>query len=237
MLDGSGNFTPAAYGFNLADVSSADEASALPAGVKGMIYLGLCNGADANFVAAVQPFAGNPKVFGFYLADEPDPASCPAANLRAESNYVHSHDPGAVTFIVLMNMSATSSPTYQNTYNPANSGVDLYGLDPYPCRTELGGCAFGWIPLAVSAARSAGVPLSAIVPVYQAFGGGSWADDGGGRYLMPTAAQETQILQAWSAAVPAPRFDYAYSWGSQNGDTALSMSPAVTQVFAAHNRA
>ena len=33
-----------------------------------------------------------------------------------------------------------------------------------------------------------------------------------------------------------PGFDYAYSWGTQNGDTALSDAPAsLRQVFAASN--
>ncbi|MGC2783579.1 MAG: hypothetical protein WA397_07045, partial [Roseiarcus sp.] len=30
-------------------------------------------------------------------------------------------------------------------------------------------------------------------------------------------------------------FDYTYSWGAQEGDTALGQDPALQQVFAAHN--
>jgi hypothetical protein len=220
----------------VADISSASAASALPAGVKGLVWLGLCHGADASFTSTLTSFVGNSKVFGFYLMDEPSPSSCPAANLLAESDWIHAHVPGTVTFVVLMNMSATKSPTYQNTYNPANSHVDLYGLDPYPCRTELGNsCDYNWIPLAVLAAESAGVPLADIVPVYQAFGGGNWGDDGGGQYLMPSAAQEAQILQTWGTAVPTAAMDYAYSWGSQDGDTSLSTSSSVELIFANHN--
>src|SRR5205823_3981074 len=114
--------------------------------------------------------------------------------------------------------------------------IDLYGLDPYPCRVDLNGCDYAMIPAAVSAARTAGIPLASIVPVYQAFGGGGWIDDTGGSYQLPTADEETQILSSWASVVPSPVFDYAYSWGTQNGDTALSNSPPeLLQVFAGHN--
>ena len=52
---------------------------------------------------------------------------------------------------------------------------------------------------------------------------------------MPTATQEQQILATWASVAPTPAFDYAYSWGTQSGDTALSNDPALQAVFAAHN--
>ncbi|MDX8441871.1 calcium-binding protein, partial [Mesorhizobium australafricanum] len=39
----------------------------------------------------------------------------------------------------------------------------------------------------------------------------------------------------WSKLVPSPAFDYAYSWGSQQGDTALGSDPALQAVFLQHN--
>ena len=237
----SGGYAPAQAGFNLADLSGVSTLNALPSGVKGLVWLGLCNGADSNFINAVKPFIGNPKLFGFYLMDEPDPTGqwnplCPAANLLAESDWIHANVPGAKTFIALMNFGSTKSPTYANTYNPANSHIDLYGLDPYPCRSELGGCDYNRITVAVAAAEAAGIPLGSIVPVYQAFGGGNWSDDGGGYYLFPTASEEQQILATWAGLVPSPVFDYAYSWGSQNSEQALESSTELQAVFAAHNQ-
>ena len=237
----SGGYAPAQAGFNLADLSGVSTLNALPSGVKGLVWLGLCNGADATFINAVKPFIGNPKLFGFYLVDEPDPTGqwnplCPAVNLLAESDWIHANVPGAKTFIVLMNFGSTKSPTYANTYNPGNSHIDLYGLDPYPCRSELGGCDYGRITVAVAAAEAAGIPVGSIVPVYQAFGGGTWSDDGGGYYLLPTPSQEQQILATWAALVPTPVFDYAYSWGTQNSDQALESSTDLQAVFAAHNQ-
>lgn len=236
-----GTYTPAALGFDLADINSPSELSELPPGVSALVYLGLCNGADPNFVSTVSPYLGNGQVFGFYLMDEPDPSGlykpiCSAENLKAESDWIHQNDPGTKTFIVLMNRNSSSDPNYQDTFNPENSDIDLYGLDPYPCRTELGGCDFGYITSGVAAAEAAGIPLADIVPVFQAFGGGTSSDDGGGSYAVPTASQEQTILSTWSSVVPDPVFDYAYSWGSQNGDTSLASLPDLQNLFEAHNR-
>jgi hypothetical protein len=73
-------------------------------------------------------------------------------------------------------------------------------------------------------------------PLYQAFGGGNYPDDAKGYWVLPTAAQERQLLAAWAQLVPDPKFDYAYSWGSQQGDTAMSQSPALQAVFTAKNK-
>jgi len=239
-FDSSGNYVPAQAGFNLADVSSVSELDSLPSGVKGLVYLGLCNGADSSFINAVQLFIGHQKLFGFYLMDQPDPTGrsaplCPAANLMAESDWIHANVPGAQTFIVMININTSTAPVYANTYDPANSHIDLYAPDPYPCRTEVGGCDYSKITSAVAAVEAAGIPRDSIVPVYQAFGAGNWSDDGGGQYTLPTPSQEEQILAVWAPLVPNPVFDYAYSWGTQNADQALEDSPALQTVFSAHN--
>ncbi len=196
-FDSSGNNVPANAGFNLADVSNVSQLDSLPSGVKGLVWLGLCDGADSSFINAVQPFVGDPKVFGFYLMDEPDPTGrwaplCPAANLMAESDWIHANVPGAQTFIVMINVNTSAAPVYANTYNPDNSHIDLYAPDPYPCRTEVGGCDYSRIPSAIVAAEAAGIPRDSIVPVYQAFGGGGYSDDAGGQYTLPTASQDSQ---------------------------------------------
>ena len=231
----NGAYLPGQDGFNLADVSSASQVDALPAGVKGLVWLGQGDGVDFAFLAAVQPFVGgNSKLFGFYLVDEPDPSQVSAANLKAELDWIHANIPGAETFIVLENLGTPTSPSYLNTYNPANTDIDLFGLDPYPVRPQFsGGVDNSVIPDAVAAAEAAGIPLSKIVPVYQAFGGGGYGGAEG--WTMPTASQEQQILATWGSVVPTPVFDYAYSWGSQEGDLSLSGSSALQEVFAAHN--
>src|ERR1700692_3114587 len=244
-FDKDGQYLPGKIGFNLADVSSVSQLDSLGADVKGLVWIGQCNGADENFRRAVQPYIGNSKVFGFFLMDDPDPRGilesgklsfpCTPDNLKAESDWVHSHVPGAMTFIVLMNLSSSKTPSFENTYNPANSHIDLFGLDPYPCRTELHGCDFDMIDRYVAAATSWGIPRGSMVPFYQSFGGGDWVDDYGGEYLLPTAEQMRQILDRWRRHVNAPAFDAVYSWGSQRADVALESSLALQEVFLAHN--
>jgi len=224
-------YLPGADGFDLADVSSNSATTALPAGVKGLEYIGSCAGATTSFQTTIASFIGDAKVFGFYLVDEPHLSSCPPANLKAESDWIHGNDPGTKTFIVVESAATNPAmPNYENTYNPANTDVDLFGLVSYPCQKGLSGCAYSWIPATVAAAERAGIPLADIVPVYQAFG----AYDAG-QWDLPTASQESEILSMWGSAVPTPVFDYAYSWGAQWGDQALGGSPSLQSVFLAHN--
>lgn len=228
-------FLPGKDGFNLADVGSVDQLRSLSSNVLGLVYLGLCKGADSSFISAVKPFVGQPKVYGFYLMDEPDPTGqyaplCPAANLKEESDWIHANDPTTKTFIVLMNLGTPTSPSFTGAYMSANTDIDLFGLDPYPCRPEFGGCDYAVITDGVSTAEAAGFAEDQIVPVYQAFGGGGYRS-----WKLPTAAQEQTILATWGILIPNPAFDYAYSWGRQERDRSLQHSNALRAVFATHN--
>ena len=235
----NGQYAPGADGFNLADVSSKSGLDSLPAGVQGLVHLGLVNGADATFQNTASQHIGDPQLFGFYPVDEPNPTGkwgtqASAANLKAESDWIHAHVPDAKTCIVLMNMGSEENPTYQNTYNPANTDIDLYGLDPYPVKSSLpNGYNLSVIGKAVQAAEASRIPQSQLVPVYQAFG-----TNGTGAYapwLVPTATQDQQILSTWGQYLPHPVFDFAYSWGVQDGDQVLSVLPDLQKVFATHN--
>lgn len=239
-LDSQGNFTAGADGFNLADIEYADQANALPSGVQGLAWLDQYHGVTQDFINQVTPFLNNPKVFGFYLVDEPDPSGqsgpqASAADLMAESDWIHQHDPGAKTFTVLDNMGTSDNPSYDNTYNAANTHIDYFGLDWYPVWSDRSNVDLSTIDKYVAAAEHAGIPLDSIVPVYQAFGGGSWTTETGSQQVMPTAEQAQAMINHWADLVPNPAFDYAYAWGSQNGDTALENSPELQKVFLAHN--
>jgi hypothetical protein len=87
----------------------------------------------------------------------------------------------------------------------------------------------------VRAAEASGIPRSRMVPSYQTFGGGKWRDGNGGIYILPTAEQLREIMDRWRRAVPAPAFDMAYSWGSQNGDVALENTPELQRALAVQN--
>jgi hypothetical protein len=241
FLDGT--YIPGQAGFNLADVGDVGQLKTLPADVQGLVWIGQCAGVDARFIATITPYLGNAAIFGFFLMDDPDPrpnrltghAECEPANLIAESDWVHTHMPGAKTFIVPMNLSSANAPSFLGTYNPENSHVDFYGIDPYPCRTEINGCDYTMIDKFVLAAEASGIPRSRMVPTYQAFGAGNWRDGNGGVYTLPTAEQLREIMDRWRRALPAPAFDMAYSWGAQNGDVALENAPELQRAFAVQN--
>jgi hypothetical protein len=209
---------PGSAGFNLVDVYTPDQLNSVPAGYKALVNVQYMlgnnpNGADSTFINFIKPFIGNPKVYGFYLADEPNPAVVPASNLKAESDWIHANFPGAKTFIVLYN-------NYQG-YTPSNTDIDLVGLDPYPIRTW--GVDYSYIPAAVIATERLGWSRDQIVPVYQAFG------DARTSFVAPTAEQEQMILAIWGILTPNPAFDYAYSWW------ALGDRPDLQAVFTVQN--
>lgn len=238
-IESNGTYSAGSAGFNLADVQSLEQLNALPEGTKGLVWLDTAEGVTSDFINNISQYIGNDKLFGFYLADEPDPTGqwgtkVSAADLKAESDWIHANVPGAKTFIVMMNMGSTTDPSYMNTYNPANTGIDYYGLDPYPVRSG-GQLDLSVIDKNVEAAIKAGIPLESIVPVYQAFGGGGWSTDTGGKYVMPTTAQMEAMIDHWAGVVPDPVFDYTYHWESQNGDQALSTNAALLEVFREHN--
>jgi Ca2+-binding RTX toxin-like protein len=230
----------ATAGFNLVDVQYLSQVNALPEGMKALVYLSAHDGVTSSFIEKVTPFLNNPKVFGFFLVDEPDPTGrwgtyASAADLKAESDWIHSHFPGAKTFITMMNMGSPTNPDFSHTYNPANTGIDYYGLDPYPVRDDTTTVDYNMIDRAVAAAVKSGIPIDKIIPVYQTFGGGNWTTDTGGKHLMPTPSQMQTMMDHWAALVPSPAFDYAYAWGSQNGDTALENSSELQAFFLQHN--
>lgn len=257
-FDSSGNYLPGSLGFNVADIGSASALSWIPSGVKGLAWLGLCNGADTNFKATVDGYKANAaqyhNLYGFYVMDDPDPTGkwatqCTAAHLKEEADYIHAAIPGAVAFIVPMNLSSSSSPTFDPgggipVYSQANTHMDAFGLDAFPCRSTFGNfdpvtghasCHLDMINGYYNAARSIGIPQSAIVPIYQTFGLGTWGEDTGGQYAVPTVDQENQILARWASLTPTPLFDYAYSYGVQNSDKALATIADLQPVLAAHN--
>ena len=207
---------------------------------KGLVWLDEGEGVTQSFIDKVTPFIGNPKVFGFFLVDEPDPTGqyntqVNAADLKAESDWIHSNVPGAKSFITMMNMGSTADPDFSNTYNHDNTHIDLFGLDPYPVRTGTDTVDYDQIDKAVAAAVASGIPISQIVPVYQTFGGGTYMTDTDGKYVMPTASQEQTMMDHWASLVPSPAFDFAYAWGSQEGDVALESSSELQAVFREHN--
>jgi hypothetical protein len=214
LVNLQGSTRPMSLGYNVLDVgSTTQQVNALPDGTVGMVWLGQkCpTKADATFKAVIDRLASNPKVYGYYLSDEPHIADCargPAA-LETRATYIRLASGGRQrSFIVL------SKAADYKAFRPTQTRVSLFGLDPYPCSTAHPSCDISMIPDKVNKAVAYGIPRGRIVPVYQAFGQSRTA--GGGYYRLPSATQLQAILQAWSSAVPDARLDYTYGWGNQS---------------------
>jgi hypothetical protein len=217
-----------AIGFNVHDTGmSTSTINALPAGSQALVWVGIgasnCSATlSSTFTSFVLANAANPRLFGFYLTDEPLDNTCVAA-VTAYTKYIHDNAPGKKSFILL-----TDWPGTYAAYRPAVTNVDLIGLDPYPVKD--GKYDSTLISQQVNNAVAAGVPLSRIVPVFQTFGGEGWD--------APTAAQLTTILAQWAALIPNPPLDYAYSWGTQSNalSAALVTRSDWRDIMAVHNK-
>lgn len=244
-----------ALGFNLIDTGpDPTTINALPSGVRALVWLGTLDNHDCGhpgytytaFTDAVDRLVADPKVFGYFLADEPHPKDCPAAaaDLRQRADYIHAHDPTHRSFVVVLDGSNQCGGTYGCEFAalaPAKTHVDLIGLDPYPCNTGNAGagCTYQKIDDTVHHAEQNGVPAEAIVPVFQTFG---QACTGSAYYRLPSTAELRTMLSHWAALVRHPVFDYAYGWEHQDSAcptlsdaNGLNGYPDLQAVVAQHN--
>lgn len=209
-------------GFNVWDVGPEDVAS-LPAGHLGLIWYGggdygTCEPSEttAAFKAQVDALATSDKVYGWYLWDEPAVERCGdelVALLEERAAYIRERTGGAqLSFVVAGGGDGEPVPP---ELAPDRSGLDLLGLDPYPCR--LGEeCEYDLIDRAVAESVANGTPMEHLVPVYQAFGHED-CSGGDAKWRMPTAEETAAMFERWDEVHPAPVFDMAYSWNRQPG--------------------
>ncbi|HEX5560717.1 MAG TPA: hypothetical protein VFX52_03665 [Nocardioidaceae bacterium] len=220
---------PRSVGFNIFDTgSSKQQIDALPSGVRALVWLGeKCpTAADDAFRSTVNALANDPKVFGYYLSDEPHIGDCPNGpqNLRTRTDFIRqTTGMRQKSFIVL---------SKQEDYAPfrvAVTGISYIGLDPYPCSVAHPTCDPSKIDEKVGLALQAGIPQTRLVPVYQAFGQTATSS---AYYNLPTADQMQTMLQRWTTLVPHPAFDYTYGWDHQSSSNpTLVDSPSLQALF------
>ena len=207
-----------ALGYDLVDVGAdPSEIAAVPADMQALVWVGnfQCDDFDLGFeefTRAVDRFGRDPRVYGWYLSDEPNTGDCPkiAGEIRARAEYIRRNAPGQISYISL-----TDFP--MRTLTPARVGVDLFGLDPYPCEGSAEPrerCDIRAIDRMVRMARDAGIPRNRIVPVLQVFG--QSCSSGDKQYWLPTQSQFRRILARWDRLVPRPPLEISYSWGHQD---------------------
>jgi hypothetical protein len=261
-----------ALGFNLFDVAGSKTnpanvlvlVNALPDGTQALVWMGNLGNApkgqncpppgfsEAEFQAQVDILANSPKVFGYNLADEPHPSVCPEAadDIQARSDYIHTHAPGQKTYITVLdgsNMCPGDEGCEYHALRPEITHVDLIGLDPYPCHFNTAGqpvkCDTSVISQRVQSAIANGIPTSAIIPVFEAFGQEGRLDGKSIFYRTPTVAEFQDMLNLWKSLVPNPVFDFVYTWGIQCTESScpapqsLKNHPELQSLIKQHNLA
>jgi hypothetical protein len=267
---GSDQATAASLGFNLFDMAGStsnpadlnNRINALPSGVKVLVWVGNLDNAPASpcpapgftysqFTAQVDALKNNPRVFGYYLSDEPHPSICPnaASDIQARADYIRSNAPGQVSFIVVLdgtNMCGGSLGCEYAALNPSHTHVDYIGLDPYPCHYAGDGvtavaCDNTQITDRFNSAVANGVPASAIIPTFQTFGQAGRTDGKQVYYRMPSASELTSMINIWNGLLPHPAFDYAYEFGIQCSSSCpapqgIINHPEIQAVVSDHNK-
>jgi hypothetical protein len=183
-----------AYGYNLVDLGPYRSAiDALPAGERALVWIGNYSQArcafdmsDANVRQALGTLAGDPKVAGYYLADEADDAlptyggHCPhvATQVTQRSRLVNQLAPDAFTYEVV---------TEPGNFAAFAHATDVMGADPYPCLRDRA-CDWAKIPEYIAALNAAHVPR--YWALLQVFGYGKWR--------APTAAELARMIGQWA---------------------------------------
>jgi hypothetical protein len=200
-----------ANGWNLVDVGSRSSADELPTGAKGLVWVGdydndSCSWemSEASLKEEVGAAVRDPKVFGWFFSDEPNPYACPKAPTqhKARSHLIHSLDPGSRTVIVLDSngFKGRATPDALAQLPLWKGAADYVGLDPYPCY-QRSSCDFSWIDKTIAAANAAGLNYWGVV---QAFDDSSWR--------WPSAAELSHMLGQWAASRETGYMTFAWTW-------------------------
>jgi len=216
----------AAAGWNLLDVNSKAQADALPAGTRGLIWLGDYDNStcaweksESTLMRTLAGTADDRKVVGFLFSDEPDPRACPEAPAqhRARSRLIHELAPGKLTVMVADSNLGAESLTQIPLWLGA---ADRVALDPYPCYRAKQ-CDYSWISTVIRTADAAKLPYWGVV---QAFADKTWR--------WPTPAEARRILSLWSASRASGIMTFAWRWDGKE----LRSRPALLDVLARFNK-
>jgi hypothetical protein len=217
----------ASLGFNLLDVDAKALADALPPGTRGLYWLGdylnapTCNWekSDATISAKVQAAKGDPRVWGYYFSNEPDPYGCPnaVAQHRARAKLIKSIDPAKTTYISL-DMNWREQALRQI---PLWVGVtDYVGLNPYICFVGRRTCDFAWLRRVIRAANDAHLVYFGHVQAFQAE-----------EWRWPSATELRRMLDRWAASKQKGYAVFTWSWGG----SALSSRPRLVRILKQFN--
>jgi hypothetical protein len=233
-----------AHGFNLID-STPGEVAGLPAGVKGLTWVGdydrsACawQQSDAQIASYVTAHKGDPKVGVWFFSDEPwqggtpECANAPAQH-KARSALIHSIDPNAKTLVVLDGnsdqLSIDQIPAWKGT-------ADYVGMNAYMC-WQGQACHYEWIDKIGQTFAAAGVPLWGVA---QAFGDAPGSGqsmcttmNGCGIARLPTAAEIHQQFVHWRATTMTGYLVFSWRWPDTTPSLWLQNHPELQAQLAA----
>jgi len=213
------------YGYNLIDVATKSEADATPAGTLGQVWLYDYNNTtcswekdDTYIRNTVSPMADDPKVAGFYFANESDPIKCPNAiqQHKARSALIKSLAPNKYTILAVdsnwRDRFATQVPMWKGA-------ADYLVYNPYICYVGKP-CDFAWLDTVLKAAEANGNPYFIAL---QAFAEGN-------EWRWPTPDEERQMLNRLKGPNLSLLHGYmTFSWNWSNDP--LLNHPDVLQVI------
>ena len=218
----SGQDLMTSYGYNLIDVGSKWDADQTPAGTQGLVWLGDYTNAptcdwevpDATIRSDVSAMANDPKVAGFFFANESDPYGCPTAvaQHKARNQLIKSLAPGKFT---ILTVDSNSGNTTLNQIPLWKGSADYIDYNPYICYQGQP-CDYAWLDRIIKAADDAGNPYFIAL---QAFGDSEWR--------WPTAAEETQMLNRLKTSNASGYMTFSWNW---NNDPLLNHA-AVLQAI------
>ncbi|MFL6021628.1 MAG: hypothetical protein ACJ74A_10855, partial [Gaiellaceae bacterium] len=224
---GDSQAAAAAAGWNLLDVSSKEEADALPRRTRGLMWLGDYDNSscawersDSELAQLLAGTARDPRIYGFLFSDEADPFACPGAPAqhRARKELIHRLSPGKVTVMVVDSNSDAATLKQIPLWRGA---ADRLAFDPYPCYRARA-CNYAWVRRVVRAANAARVPYWGVV---QAFADRTWR--------WPTVAEERRLLSIWTASRASALMTFAWEWSGNE----LPDRPALLATLRRFNKA
>jgi hypothetical protein len=193
----------AQYGYGVVDVVPS-EVSDLGSGQKALVWVGnydkvhcVWQTADAqvhNWIS-VYHLDESDKVYGYYIADEPDTHRCPNGpqDIAARTALIHKLDPAHPTAYIVLE--------HPDQYALYAGGADIIGADPYPCHWGAE-CDMTKIPKAIAALKAAGI--TNYWGVLQAF------QDSYYRY--PTADELSAMIEQWQKSAWSGQQTFAWTW-------------------------
>lgn len=227
MIDsGSSARTVASFGWNLLDVSSKAEADQLPAGTRGLVWVGDYDNSsctwevsDSDLQSELPAMGADRRVYGFFISDEADPHACPAApdQHAARTHLIHRLSPGKPTIMV---MDSNSGAQTLDQIRGWLGATDFVALDPYPCYAGKR-CKYAWIDQLIKAADRAGLHYWGVV---QAFADDTWR--------WPTPTEEKHMLSQWTTSNESGYMTFSWRWHGQT----LASRPELLRVFKTYNR-